>query len=136
MLRPTVEAVFEALDQPSEVALQFRSPLESVEEFAVADRRCLGLAGLVSVDVPDHELTEHFADRGSARGALEHLPGGVVNLDARHVVAPLRPARRNDGLTGGRGSPEPAASTTRHCPMVAPPPAANLVCGAVHAVDA
>jgi hypothetical protein len=70
MLSVTPDAVFEPFDQPAEVTVELRGPLERVEEFPIVDRRRLGLARLVAVDVTGHELPEQFADRGSPAACL------------------------------------------------------------------
>jgi len=126
MLSATPDAVFEPFDQPSEVAVQLRGPLKRVEEFSVVDRRRLGLARLVVVDVTGHELTKQFTDRGVARGALEPLPGRIVDLDSSHVVTPLRSHSATCGLTGTDCCARSVAAMARHTPHGGAAPGGNM----------
>lgn len=106
--------MFEAFDKTPEVPLEFRSSLERVEQFAIGKRVRVRLPCLVVVDVSGDELAEQSADRRLACRILEDLPGGVVDMDACHMVAPLRSRGRRGGLNGAGGSARSAASTTGH----------------------
>lgn len=67
MLGSTVEAMFKSRDQPAEVALKLRRPLECVKQLALVDLGRFGATRLVVMDVAGHELTEQLADRRLAR---------------------------------------------------------------------
>jgi hypothetical protein len=129
MLSATPDAVFEPFDQPADVTVELRGPLERVEEFSIVDRRRLGLARLVALDMTGHELTEQFTDRGLARGALEHLPGRIVDLDSSHVVTPLRSDGVTGGLTGTDGRARSVSATARHIDDGCAAPGGNIRAG-------
>jgi hypothetical protein len=95
-----VEPVFESLDQSGEVALELGRPLEGGHKLAIVNRAGLGSSRFMAMHVPRDELAKQLADRRLAGSALEHLPGGVVDLDAGHVVAAFRPRLGGDGMVG------------------------------------
>lgn len=87
MLRLTTKTNLESIDEPAEITLQVHSTLERLQEVAVVERGGFSQPRLVAVDVMGHKLAEDLADRGMAGRGFESLPGGVVDLNASHVIA-------------------------------------------------
>jgi hypothetical protein len=115
MLRPPASSVFESLNEPSEIALEFSSALKRIDELTIAELAGRGLARLVIVDVPRDELPEHFADGRIAGRALEGLPRRVIDVDTSHVVATLGPSQRRRGeIAFGPRSADLVAAAPRH----------------------
>jgi hypothetical protein len=101
-----VEASLKPRNERRKVGVQLPSLPERVEQPPIIDGPLTQPTGGLAVNVPADELSEQLAHRHGSGGLLERLPGRIVDVNARHVIAPLnhRPAadRGRLGSSGGR----------------------------------
>jgi hypothetical protein len=99
-----VEASLKPRNERRKVGVQLMSLRERVEQPPVIDSPLTQPTGGLAVDVPADELSEHLAERHGSGGLLERLPGLIVDVNARHVIAPLNRGPAIDRALLGRGA--------------------------------
>ena len=92
-----IDAVFEPVDQGSEVAVQLAGPCQCIDELLIVDLPGLCSADAVAIDLALDHGAERLGDRPVAGQRAEVGPDVVRDGHARHPVA-YRSSRLGRGL--------------------------------------